>query len=626
VRFRLDEHNAADVAELCRELEGLPLAVELAAARAASMPAGEVVRRLADDNRMDLLRGAYRDAPRRHRDLRSAIAWTCALLDDADRQLFERLSVVGGSFDVDDVDALSVGTDADPLDALSMFVDLHLLDPVVGSAPPRFALPLSIRDFGTESSEDSNSRGKAEDTWLRWCAQRARDAAIGVDSTDNARWWAWLASAHEVLLDALETCLAQCRAAESVDLLSALAPYWSSSGYFSAHAGLLDEALAMAEREQLETAALAEVLVWSRSLSRDAGTDDELPRERLRAGEALARSLGDEHALLHALWASLLDAHLLGDEAAALERVDEGLDLARRAGDATWTARFEVWGGMLIHLVADRERGVALGRAGLARARQVGDERTVVVAFMFLAPLAKDVPAVVEELPLPDEVVALSRRTGETRILAVLLPMLAGIDLASADLAGGLRRLAEGLELVRSLPSSPLTGYNLLTAVSVASALGQPEAAARFHGMTRAMFPLLATRMAPAHVERHDKTLDQLRTVLGPDEFEELADKGSRIDWESGVDEALALCRRDDAVGSIPVRQPVPGRVNAGSLTHRQLDVVRLLAAGLSNKEIAQQLSVAPKTVMHHTTTIYRKLGVRGRGEATARAIRAGLV
>jgi predicted ATPase/DNA-binding CsgD family transcriptional regulator len=625
-RFRLDDHNAADVAELCRELEGLPLAIELAAARAANLPVRDVLRRLADD-RLNLLRGAYRGTPRRHHDLRSAIAWTCALLDDADRQLFERLSVIDGSFDVDDVEALSVGTNADPLDALSMFIDLHLVDPVIGSDPPRFVLPGSIRDFGTELSEDSSSRVKAEEIWLRWCAQRARDAALGIDSIDNAVWWDWLASAHEALLDALETCLAQGRAAESVDLLSALAPYWSSSGYFSTHAGLLDDALALAEREQLATAALAEVLAWSCSLLLDAGTgtDDQLSRARLCAGEALARSLGDDHALLHALRASLLDARLLGNQEAVLTRAEEGLDLARRGGDATWTARFEVWAGMLTHLAGDHESGLALGRAGLARARRVADERTVVVAFMFLAPLAHGVPAIVDELPPPDEVVALSRRTGETRILAVLLPMLAGIDVANGEVDSGLRRLAQGLELVRSLPSSPLTGYNLLTTVSVASAFGEPEAAARFHGMTRAMFPLLAARMAPAHVDRHHKTLDHLRTVLGSDEFEEQADKGSCVDWASGVDEALALCRFHDPVAPAPVRQPVPGRDNAGPLTDRQLDVVRLLAAGLSNKEIAQRLSVTPKTVMHHTTTIYRKLGVRGRGEATAWAIRTGL-
>ncbi len=147
--FRLDESNVAAVVSLCRELEGLPLAIELAAARANTFPARELVSRLTGQ-RLDVLRSARPDSPARHHDMRAAIGWTYNLLTGYEQRLLRRLAVADGAFDIDDAEALSDGDPADVLDALSALVDLHLIGPVAADGLARFEAPPSIRDFAME--------------------------------------------------------------------------------------------------------------------------------------------------------------------------------------------------------------------------------------------------------------------------------------------------------------------------------------------------------------------------------------------------------------------------------------------------------------------------------------------
>ncbi len=152
--FRLERANAAAVILLCRELEGLPLAIELAAARAASLPAAALLARL-PARRLDILRAPRPYSPARHHNIRAAIGWTYNLLPAAERDLLRRLSVVGAAFEIEDAEGLAATEPADVLDALSSLVDVHLLAPVSTDGHIRFELPPSVRDFASEQLKAS---------------------------------------------------------------------------------------------------------------------------------------------------------------------------------------------------------------------------------------------------------------------------------------------------------------------------------------------------------------------------------------------------------------------------------------------------------------------------------------
>ena len=620
--FRLDSRNAGDVGELCRRLEGLPLAIELAAARAAGVPAGMVLRQL-DDDPLRLMPSGYRDGPSRHRDLRAALSWTCALLTDDERTLLARLSLFCGSFDASDVVAAAAGCDEDPLDSLSALVDLHLVDPAPDLDPTRFVLPSSVRAIGGELLDTSTEGAQWTEAWRHRCATRARRAALGIDATQPGAWWDWLAVSHETLLAALRHALRERSVEDSLALLSALAPYWDAVGVFTDHMALVEDALALAEGTDPAEGPLAEVRIWSGALGL-ASTDgvDERWLQRVRDGERLAREDGDDRALLHALQALLMNVVGFADDDTASALAAEGLERARATGDPVWIARFEIWDAMLAKSRSDVDTALALGRSGLAAAAAAGDDRAVVLGYMLLAPLAH-IGADVGDIPSAEAIAEIARRSGQTRILAVLLPMLAAEALETDDVDAALRWLHEGLVLVSSLPSSPLAAYTLIATVAVAVAAGDLVAAARFHGMVRGSLPALEQWMAPVHVKAYRAVLRRVRTVLGEDVFEAHAAGGSAVVTGARIREALAFTARH-ASAPVTGRRRVPGRHNDGPLTARQSDVLRKLVDGLSNDEIARHLRISPKTVMHHTGAIYRKLGVRGRSEAIVWAVRNG--
>jgi DNA-binding CsgD family transcriptional regulator len=243
---------------------------------------------------------------------------------------------------------------------------------------------------------------------------------------------------------------------------------------------------------------------------------------------------------------------------------------------------------------------------------------------MLLMPLAAKYPELIDEVPPLTEVLKMTRTTGQTIIRTVLLPMLAVDATKQGDIARAAAWCTEGLEL--SGEASLAAGYGLMAAVEIAAARGDNEYAARFHGMLRRSLRRLSANMPPEYLETHEAVLRRVGDSLGFDAMEASAARGAQVAWRDAVDEARGYTRAVAASEmSPPVVRPAP---NAGhvALTARQFDVVRLLAQGLTNKEIGERLALTPKTVMHHTGDVYRRLGVRGRSEAVAFVIRTGML
>jgi predicted ATPase/DNA-binding CsgD family transcriptional regulator len=630
-QFRFDQANAAAVVSLCRELEGLPLAIELAAARAASLPAAELLTRL-PSRRLDVLRATKADAPLRHHDIRAAIGWTYNLLAPAERDLLQRLSVAGAAIDIEDAEALSAGDPADALDALSGLVDVHLVTLVSGDGYIRFELPPSVRDFASEQLLTSRDLAAVENRWLSWLAGRARAAGSSLTQPAPDGWWSWLEGAHDCLRIALHVCVEAGRAAEALDLLSGLAPFWNARAAHPAHSALLDKAIGLAEAQGVRSRQLAETLNWSGLM----GLRVLVPHrkleyiDRLTRGEELARSIGDSELILHALHCRILVSPMIGELDRAVLAADEGLERALRLGVPGWITRFQLHAARFAYRAGDDDRGLALALSAIATAKRTHDTRTVLDAAIVLQLWIPKSQTAAAALPLPAELMAMADATRQAGIQSVLLPHFALRALAVGDTGAAADWCIQGLELSGVDPSSIPAGYSLLVAAQIAAHAGDLELAATVHGRMQQSLDLLYATMDQGNRAAHRAVIERVRAELGPEAFDAAAATGAGLDWVSALTKVKSYLRQ---VAAPPGSQPAPTVVSAPpappppgqALTRRQLDVVSLLVGGLTNKEIAARLGMTPKTVMHHTVAIYQRLGVRGRSEAVAWAIRAGV-
>ncbi len=547
----------------------------------------------------------------------------------AEQDLLRRLSVIGAPFEVDDAEALAGDEFEDVLDGLSSLVDLHLVEGRPVGDIASFELTPSIRDFAREELTAVGDLEATQEAWTSWLAGRARSAAQSLYSPNPDAWWDWLDRAHDRLLHALQVCLARHRADEALELLAALAPQWVNRAVDPAYRELLERAIEMAERQDNNTVALAQAWTWSallglrvRVLRPDRA---DVLMERLRRAEARVRSLADDDRLLHVLdtWTRVVP---MGGNARTRAALSEGLELAQRLGATGWLARFEVqWGRALS--ASDVDASLAAALSGLAHARQANDTTAVLDAASLLQTMASRSPEAAAALPPPQQLLEMARTTHQTALAAVLLPTFAVQAVAAGDVAAAARWCHQALELFGLQPSSLLTALSVFAAVEIAVATGDHELAARLHGWLLDSEGLLYAIVPRHFATSHQSAIAGLRHALGADSFATHAAEGATLPGPSILRELDAYLAR---IGAPQPATPASlDRVRTQSrqhrLTDRQGEVVRLLARGLTNKEIAQILGVTPKTVMHHTVAIYQELGVRGRSETVAWAIRTGV-
>ena len=631
--FVLTEQNAAAIVELCRRLEGLPLAIELAAARATMLPAAEIVRRL-DDASLDVLHRPRNDTPGRHHGLRAAIAWTYGLLGAEEQRALRCLSVNVGTFDLEAATALigSRGEDdptsgAAALDALSTLVDFHLVDPVPNQDRVRFAIPDSIRSFALDELERS---GEADEVGRRRIGERALAARAVAEGNETCTHEASMGADRDDLLDALRGAIDRGLADDALDIARGLGSYWDLRGFGPVQEELLDRAITLGEQTDADPARLSNAVLWSAflGLRHASRRDRDELIVRIRTAEQRAADIGDDQVAFHAQNVWLLVTPITGDLEQAKAAVEEGLRLADRNDHDGWRAIIQVWAGMLARLLGDDARAVELGMAALESARRRGDGETIVRAYMLLGPMADRFPDLVTGLPPVDEMIELARSLDLRFYEALLVVRGVHSAISAGDLLDAVRRMSHVLDMARSSPSSPLVRFQLLVLVQLATARGDLERAARVSGFLQDSVSAFGVYLPVSLLEEYQRTLDHLRGTLGDETFEQQTAVGAAWTGVEALDEATCYVEGLQEPAVVDLTEPTSrsGTLVTDRLTERQREVLGLLAAGLSNKEIAAQLGVRAKTVMHHTTAIYRELGVRGRSEATAVAFRAGLV
>jgi predicted ATPase/class 3 adenylate cyclase/DNA-binding CsgD family transcriptional regulator len=600
VDFAFTGANAADVAELCRRLDGLPLAIELAAARARLLPPSAMLARLAGPTgaaALSLLTGGPRDQPVRLQTIRNTIAWSYDLLDPEEQILIRRLAIFVGGCTLDAIEAVAVwvpNAEASPvgshmttdtLDLVESLLAQSLLRRVEGpGGEPRYTMLETIREYGLESL---GLTGELE-ALRRWHAEYflslAETAEIGMRGSEQIRWLERLEAERDNMRAALEWTLSAGGDTDiALRLSGALAWYW----YNRAHQG--------------------EARNW--------------------LAQALGRGPGSPLSRVKALAGAGRLAHIQHDSATALPLLEESLALARRLGDRWWSA----WSLHLIGRVAyfdgDAVTATSRGQECLALAQEIGDEWLEAWALHLIALAAyvgNDLDTARRYL---SDSLTIRQRLGYLEGICLNLSLLAIIDYVEGDFPMAHRRMLEAVESQRNLNSGMIFASTLANLAALAITLGQPERGARISGVVHALNEAVSVRLIPIVEVLYVPALDTAREALGQAMFAASQQIGRRM----SMDEAIAEARAIEVTSAGPPRASSGSRTPARAslpdgLTPREGEVLRQIANGATSQEIAERLVITINTVETHITHVYQKIGARGRAEATAYALRHGLV
>jgi len=639
--FELTTANAADVAAICARVDGLPLAIELAAGWLRLLPPAALLTRL--QQRLPLLTGGARDLPARQQTMRDAIAWSYDLLAPEERTLFRHLAVFVGGFSLEAAE--SVGrrlvdegsrsgrqrpSDLRPptsvLDLLGRLIEKNLI--AAGDAAgdePRYRLYETVREFAWEqlaATSEVESAVAAHAAFFRALAERAES---GLRGPDQAAWLRRLEADHDnlraVVRRSLEASPPDNETALRVGI--ALWPFWERRGYPREGQDWLDEAV---DDAAAPPRLRAEALRLLGNLALDLG-DYRRAGERYRASEALWRALGDEAGVATSLNGQGLVAFDQGDFDRARSLHEESLAIRSRLGDEAATATSLYNLARVAEATGAAAEAVRLHRRALDIRQRSGDERTAAYSAWRLARL--DLGGG-QPVALESRLEQLRRefeRFGDRFGVAFLLHDLGLVAASRLDYRRAAALFDESLALRHELGERQGAIESLEELGRLAPAVGAPTAGAKLLAAAAALRERLGTPLPPAARAALGKETAALRKTLGDAAFDGAWAFGRELTLAQAVAAAGDVVVAATAADAPPPAPPPPraGTPDPG-LTARELEVLGLIAEGRTSREIADLLFLSHRTVSSHLTNIYGKIGVSTRSAAAAYAVRHRLV
>lgn len=591
--FTIDEASAPLIAELCARLDGLPLAIELAAARVKVLPPGQLLARF--EQRLPLLNRGPHNAPARHRTMRDAIAWSYDLLSAPEQALFRRLAVFEGGFSLDAVAWMADGvtpSSPDHLDLVTNFVDHSLV--TIDCRPndeAHFRLLETIREFGLERLAAAGEEQEARASLAAY--MQALMASLGAHE---------LVSSSKLALDRLRARQADLQAVLAwledhdppafVRLVAKLPTYWYGSGYYREAQEWLERALPYAAAATaLDVARMQvgrsrfQVLRGEYELAA-AGFDHGIPELRLHGSKV--------EAAMALMWRAGL-AMFTSDNEVAEAKYAEACQVAEQVADPR--TRAMLLGFFMANLgVAARGRGeFDLAETRLLRAQ--------------------------EHFQAHDK--TLDGNESSLAMTHLAFDELGQLALDRGDYALALSHYQAFLERAGEHDDMQTVEAVLVGVARVATAWGRLPSAARLFAMADTLQQRLGLAMSmPGDLAGHEQDLATVQSQLGEAAFAAEWRKGSQFSLGAARSETVAL-----APETLPGEETSTGvSCTVDALTRRELDVLRLLAQYKTDQEIADALYLSLRTVNWHVRSILAKLDVPSRRAAITKARAEGLV
>jgi predicted ATPase/DNA-binding CsgD family transcriptional regulator len=564
-KFELNESNLPAVVELCRRLDGLPLAIELAAVRSRVLSPQQILDRLAD--RFGLLTGGGRAALPRHQTLRTTIDWSHDLLEAGERMLFRRLCVFAGKFTLEDVESVCAADGvaaAHALDLVSSLVDKSLVMKEDAKGRACFRLHETMREYARlklrEAAEDEAVAERCVEYYWSRCMQSVPDARFRL-----VEWLEWMELEIDNIRSVLRRCLNGEDFSRGTDLVTSVSWYWITRATTEG-VWWLDQFLASGKGSP-------QTLAWTffiRGFLAVLQSDPTAARPAIDRAVAVSRETRQPSALSHALSMASIVENMAGDRAAAKRFLAEAAlvtadmeDVDARVGVLQARALDGVFNGDLESVVSASSDGARLSRAA-------GDLYALEMMLLnlgFAALISGDLD---ESKPLFAEALHIAHRIDDRIAQYGLLDAL-GCQAARSGHARMAVHLLGAAETVRAGAGASVIGY---------------------------LAPLLAVAEESA------------RAALGAARFDAELEVGKGLSRSAAI--ALALGE--------PVRASsrTANEVEEGPLGKRQAEIARLVADGLSNRQIGARLFISERTVDSHIRNILDKLGFNSRAQIAA--------
>lgn len=484
--FALTEENLPAVAQITRRLDGLPLAIELAAARVKVLTPQEIAGRL--DDAFKLLGSGSRGGTQRHQTLRATIDWSYELLEERERVLFRRLAVFVGGFDHAAAEFVAAGDGLDAfevLDALEVLVDRSLVLAEYAGAGSRFGMLQTMAQYAQEKLAEAGKTASVRGRHLSWCLDLAEKAEHGLEGSEQLEWLERLDRDRENIRAALEWAESDPALCESaLRLGGALGRYWDLRDQLAEGRERLERLLLRAAGAPLDSRWSA--LFWAARLAQMAA-DVPAAQALGESATATAREWGDEKALSRSLTLLALIENLAGEPRRARELWEESIARARRIAD-DWSISRSLYGlGMLAQGEGDGERARSLLGESLETARRLGDQGAVALAHFALgkvAGIARDLPGAGDAF---EACLAVCRKLGWDGSAAATLHELALVAATAGDLRLAAERHREALELRRRLGLKSAIAESLRGLAEVASRQQRPEQASSLMSLADAV-------------------------------------------------------------------------------------------------------------------------------------------
>jgi predicted ATPase/class 3 adenylate cyclase/DNA-binding CsgD family transcriptional regulator len=699
--FQLTAANALAVAETCVRLDGLPLTIELAAARIKLLPPQALLTRLGE--RLAVLTSGPRDVPMRQQTLRNTIAWSYDILNADEQLLFRRLAVFVGGCTLEAVEAIceALGDKTgEVFDGVASLIDKSLVQQRAQREEPRLVMLETIREYGLECLQRTGELAVAKRAYAAYYLRLVEKAEPKLRETEQL---AWLEREHDNLQTTLHWFLEQNEMELVLRLSEALLLFWELRGHISEGRRWLE--IGLEDRSSVSVPVQARALYSAGMLAAVQGDFDGgrvLSAESLR----LFRALGDKRGIAAALSVLGYITCSVDDAVVGRAMLEESLALSRELGDryriaedlaylgnvAEW--RDEYSGALALyeeslaicrefkndtmcyvldHLAniyffqgdyptayklykesltineeVEHRRGIASSHHLLSRLllyqgdfaqaypmaekslllfREIADKGHIAASLTILGQLAFYQHNYAAAHSLLEESLTFYKETGIQHGIAHSLSLLARVAFGQGDGARASSLYKESFNLqtkatARKQMAECLEGLGQVVAVE-----GEPTWAAQLWGAAEALRDALGAPLPPVYHADYDRSVAAVRSSLGVKAFAKAWAEGRIMTPEQ------VLTAQGQAAESIPISAGQPSTTTVktlptypAGLTAREVEVLCLVAQGLTDVQVAEQLVISPRTVNFHLTSVYGKIGVSSRSAATRYAIEQHLV
>jgi predicted ATPase/DNA-binding SARP family transcriptional activator/DNA-binding CsgD family transcriptional regulator len=612
--FDLTSHNVQAVAEICRQLDGIPLAIELAVARVGVLSVEQIAARLEDS--LGLLMTGGRTATPRQRTLRATLDWSYNLLSEMERKLFGRLSVFAGGWTLEAAEAVCSGggvQESEVLDLLSRLVDKSLVVAETtedGAVRCRMLEP--VRQYGRERLEKSGDSETVRRQHAEHYLVQAEMAELELTGPQQQWWFAWLEREHDNLRAALGWSLER-EEGVGLRLATSLRRFWYARGHLDEGRKWLEQGLAV--RGVASASTRAKALDGAGWLAEAQG-DYERATAAYTESLKLNRSVGDQRGIAWALSELGSVALFQGDRERATRLLEKSLIMLRKLGNERDIASVLNTLGALASSRGDQAHAVSLFEEAIALSRKVQDTRVVAISLNNLGFTTLVYGDRERATALLEESLALAREIGDTLDIALSLINLALAALVRGDHISVTSLVEESLVLLRNAGDRQLIADCLERLAAAAGVQGRAQRAARLWGAAQELRKNLGSPLQPDESALLEPHLAATRSQLEEEAWEAALAEGRKMGLEGAIEYALSEVQSDLPTSRAP--EQTPTGMQLASLTQREQEVALLVAQGLTNRQIATELVISEHTAATHVRKILKKLELRSRAELAA--------